>query len=194
LPSEESARADEPQFLGRTRKDWVKELDKSSNRRRRTHAAWGIAEMAIREAKPSDTMVWLNELLLLCEDESPAVRYWGQMGLARFIAGLPADHPARPPTARLLSDAVTDSAIAVRLVAAETLVTFGPADQGLGVLVEALEHPQESVRIAAIAALQRLGPAARPAEADIRKATTDSSEYVKRISTRLVEQFDAQQE
>jgi hypothetical protein len=184
--------ADEPRFLGRTRKDWVGELDASAGRRRRTHAAWALAQMAEREAGPTDTMVWLNELFLLCEDESASVRYWGQLGVQRFVGELPPNHPARASTIKLLNDAAADSSQAARIVAAQTLAQLGHADQALEVLVDALQNPQESVRIQAIAALEQLGPAARPAIDSIRAATSDSSEYVKRISTRALESLATQ--
>jgi HEAT repeat protein len=186
-----TARADEPRFLGRTRKEWVSELEASAGRRRRSHAAWALAQMADREAGPTGTMVWLNELFLLCEDESSTVRYWGQLGVQNFALKLPPNHPARASTIKLLMDAATDSSLAARIVAAKTLAQMGHADQGLEVLVDALQDPQESVRIQAIAALEKLGPTARPAEAALRVATSDPSEYVKRIATRALETLAA---
>jgi HEAT repeat protein len=52
-----------------------------------------------------------------------------------------------------------------------------------------MESPQESVRIQAVAALAKLGPAARQAVATLTAATTDPSEYVKRISSRALAQL-----
>jgi HEAT repeat protein len=60
----------------------------------------------------------------------------------------------------------------------------------LAVLVESLSHPQDAVRMQAITALERWGEAARPALASLRKATADSSEYVKRIATRALAKLD----
>ena len=54
----------------------------------------------------------------------------------------------------------------------------------------AMSDPQDAVRIQAIAALEKLGESARPGEATLRAATTDSSEYVKRISTRALIKLD----
>jgi hypothetical protein len=187
-----TASADEPRFLGRTRKEWVGELEASVGRRRRTHAAWALTQLAEREAGPSDTMVWLNELFLLCEDESPSVRYWGHLGVQRFVRKLPPDHPARSSTHKLLADAVADSSLAARIVAAQTLAHLGHTEQALEVLVAALQNPQEGVRIQAISALEQIGLAARPATDAIRAATSDSSEYVKRISARILETLAAQ--
>jgi HEAT repeat protein len=193
-PGDRAVQGEEAQFLGRTRKQWIADLEPAASRRKRSHAAWALSQMAVLDAAPANTAVWLNELFLLCEDESPTVRYWGQLGLQRFAARLPADHPARIPMLKLLADAVADSALAVRLVAAETQIHLGHSESGLAVLVESLKSPQESVRIQAIDALARLGPAARPAEAAIRAATADGSDYVKHIAARALQQFDAPQE
>jgi HEAT repeat protein len=83
-----------------------------------------------------------------------------------------------------------DKAAAPRIAAAQALGALGKSDQALPVLVAAMNDPQESVRIQAVAALEKLGPAARPAVETLRTATSDSSEYVKRISARALSSLE----
>lgn len=178
--------AAEPQLLGRTRDQWLADLDPSADRRRRSLAAWSIAEMAVQHADGPDKLGWLNELLLLCEDESGTIRYWALAGVSRFAKKLPADHAGRKTAEQVFADSLNDSSLACRIIAAEGLAQLGATEKGLPVLIGALASPQEAARIQAVSALERLGPAARPAEQALQAAATDSSEYVKRISTRAI--------
>src|SRR5205085_9948977 len=73
---------------------------------------------------------------------------------------------------------------APRVAAAEALCLLGQAEKALPVIVAAMGDPQDSVRIQAVGALEKIGPAARPAIGTLQKAATDPSEYVKRISER----------
>ena len=50
-------------------------------------------------------------------------------------------------------------------------------------LVDLLEHQQNSVRLTAANALGAIGEAARPAIPEIRAALKDSQRYVNRVST-----------
>ena len=88
---------------------------------------------------------------------------------------------------------LADQAPAPRIAAAESLGLLGDADRALPVLVAAMSDPQDAVRIQAVAALEKLGEAARPAETTLRAATSDSSEYVKRIGARALLKLDAAQ-
>ena len=85
-----------------------------------------------------------------------------------------------------------DKSAAPRIAAAEVLGLFGRVDKALPILESAMNDPQESVRIQAVAALEKLGSAARPAEKTLQKATSDSSEYVKRISQRALNRMGAE--
>ncbi|MDX1948609.1 MAG: hypothetical protein SFU86_24695 [Pirellulaceae bacterium] len=181
--------AAEPQLLGRTRDQWLADLDPNVDRRKRTLAAWALSEMAVQQAEGPDKLIWLNELLLLCEDESGTIRYWALAGVRRFALKLPADHAGRATAVTLFSDALIDSSVACRIVAAEGLTVLGAADKGLPVLVGTLANPQEAARIQAVSALERLGDTAQPAEQALQAATKDSSEYVKRISSRALEKL-----
>jgi HEAT repeat protein len=177
--------AEEHRFAGRTREEWVGELD-SGNRRQRSHAAWALSQFAVQEAGPQNTMVWLNELYLLVESDSPSVRYWGLVGLGQFLPKLAANHPARATAVQVLATSLKDQSPGARLAAAEALARAGQTSTALPVLVAALKDPQEATRIQAAMALENLGESARAALPEIKAATSDVSEYVKRISLRTV--------
>ncbi len=184
-------RGEEPQYLGRTRQEWVAAYE-SGGRRERTHAAWAISNFAVEQVGPTNTTLWLNELCLLAESESPPVRYWGVLGLGRLLSKLEADPTARETALAALGAAMKDKSDGPRLAAAEALGRAGRVDTALPVLVAAMSSPQEAARIQAITALANLGSAARPALTTVQAATTDPSEYVKRISTRTVAALEAQ--
>ncbi len=160
-------------FLGKSAEQWQAEL-KSKSASQRHLAAWALAQ--------SPPMP-VNLLFVAANDEDPVVRYWAVVGVSRIGED---DGPSKeihfPLTLRL-----KDKSPSVRLVAAEGLAKiFGHVD-GFGVLFEALADPQEAVRIQAISSLERLGPKAAPLKEHIAKATAnDTSEYVKRISARLL--------
>jgi HEAT repeat protein len=111
------------------------------------------------------------------------------LGLGRFVAQTQVGQAERTTARAALEAALKDETSGARLAAAEALALAGEPNKGLPVLIEAMESPQESVRIQAVAALAKLGPAARPALATLKAATTDSSEYVKRISSRALAQL-----
>jgi HEAT repeat protein len=180
-----AALAQEPQFLGRTRQQWVERLD-TGVRGQRTYAAWAISQLALQEAGPKNAMLWLNELCLLAENGSYSVRYYGATGIGALLQKLEPSHPARATAMAALADLLRDVSPGVRLAAAEGLALAGQTKRALPVLVEGMSHPQDAIRIQAVAALEKIGEQARPAEATLQKATTDSSEYVKRISTRAL--------
>ena len=181
--------AQEPQFLGRTRQQWIDQLE-SGLRGQRSHAAWAIQEFAAQEVNSQNAIVWLNELLLLSESASPSARYWGVLGLGRMIDRLDARAPARIKALEALPRLLKDPSSAVRIAAADALLPAKDNAAALAVLVESMSHPQDAVRIQAVAALERWGQSARPAAQTLRQATTDPSEYVKRISTRAVAKLD----
>ncbi|MCI0359153.1 MAG: HEAT repeat domain-containing protein [Planctomycetaceae bacterium] len=184
------ASAQEPQFLGRTRMQWIDALE-SGQRRQRGHAAWAIQEFAIQQLASDNALLWLNELLLLTESHSsPSARYWGTFGLGRLIGKLEGNVPARVKALESLPRLLQDTSPAVRIAAADALRQSTDRAAALAVLVESLSHPQDAVRIQAAAALERWGEAARPAAARLEQATSDPSEYVKRIATRTLARLE----
>ena len=182
--------AAEPMFLGRTRQDWVDQLE-SGQRRLRAPASWAIQQFALEEINRQNELVWLNELLLLTENSSSTARYWGTVGLGRMIDKLPADSAARATAFKALPTLLADASPAVRIAAADALLPSPDRKAALAVLTESLAHSQEAVRIQAVTALERWGEAARPAADALQKATTDESQYVKRISSRALAKLAA---
>jgi HEAT repeat protein len=183
--------AAEPTFQGRTRRQWVDQME-GGQRRQRSHAAWALQQFAFEQVSTENELVWLNELLLLTEsNSSSAARYWGAIGLGRMIVKLPDSSPARAKASEALPSLFADTSSAVRIAAADALLPTANRQSALAVLVAGLSHPQEAVRIQAATALDRWGQEARPASEALAKATTDSSEYVKRISTRALARLQA---
>jgi HEAT repeat protein len=170
-------------FLGRSAEEWSGSLTSSAGQQR-THAAWAIALLAGRQAGGPSDQVHFAELVKLISDNDPAVRYWGVMGLAAFAQRK--EGGGQTAVIKALQPLLEDKSPAPRIAAALALGQLNHVKEALPVLVAAMESPQESVRIQAVAALEKLGPAARPADATLRSATSDSSEYVKRISSRAL--------
>jgi HEAT repeat protein len=171
------ARGDEA-FLGRSQEEWKKELD-SSTGQKRVYAAWATAQLAGRANAE------LSSLEPLLKDDDATIRYWGAMGFQLRAENADKSDVEKLATAHeRLRPLLKDKSAAARIAASQALAMLGQAEQALPVLVAAMDDPQDSVRIQAVAALERLGPAARPAVDTLQKATGDSSEYVKRISER----------
>ncbi len=168
----------EETFLGRSKEAWNQEFD-SSTGQKRVYAAWALAQLA---GLPSADLNLLEPLL---KDDDATVRYWGAMGVQLHAQNI-AKSAASESTAasQRLRPMLNDKAAAPRIAAAKALAMLGQTEQALPVLVAAMDDPQDSVRIQAVAALEKLGPLARPALDTLQKATGDSSEYVKRISER----------
>ena len=78
-----------------------------------------------------------------------------------------------------------------RLAAAQALGVLGRADRALPVLIAAMNDPQESVRIQAVAGLESIGAADMVTMQTLRAARNDTSEYVKRISERSLEKLQS---
>jgi len=169
-----AAAAQPPAFLGRSASQYELEL-KSGLPQTRHLAAWSLAQMG------SPARDALNAALA---HDDPTVRYWAVHGLSRIALSSPVDAPLRQSLAAALAPLLDDKSAAPRLAAAETLARLGRREEALPVLVQALADPQEATRIAAIESLARLGPLAAPAKQQIAAATSDPSEYVKRIAAR----------
>jgi HEAT repeat protein len=189
LPADEGT----PSFLGRNIDQWSEEFTSSSGHEK-VHAAWGIAQLAGSQGGSPQDAIWFSELVKLLSDRDASVRYWGVTGLAKYAAAVEAKDGGRTAVRSTLHPLLADDAPAVRIATAETVGRFGEANRALPVLLEALEHSQEPVRVQAITALENLGEAAKPAEQALRAATKDDSEYVKRIATRLLLKLELLQE
>ena len=169
-------------FLGKTQEQWVADL-KSELPAQRQLAAWAIAQ-----SPPNP----VNPLFDAAHHEDPIVRYWIAARLSQDAETLGPTSDARKSIYNIFVRLLEDTSPAVRLTAAEGLAKTFPYPDAFAVLVEALSDPQEAVRIQAICSLERLGPKAAPLKEHIAKATAnDTSEYVKRISTRLLARLAA---
>lgn len=177
-------------FLGRTSDEWQARLS-SDDPQVRAAAAWSIAQYAERDLQRNESLPRLMLNNLDVHDKDATVRFWMIQGLQRLALARGARAEARETLRVSLQKSLEDKSPAPRLAAAETLGLLGDIEAALPVLDTAMSHPQDAVRIQAVAALERLGEAARPREATLRAATSDSSEYVKRISTRALLKLEA---
>lgn len=176
-------------FLGRSFDHWSEMLS-SSQPNERAYAAWAIGKMAEQSAGKPHDQIYFAELVKLIHDNEATVRYWGVMGLAGYAKSLPGKDGGQMAVANTVAPLLEDKAAAPRIAAAQTLGLLGQPEKALPVIVAAMGDPQDSTRIQAASALESLGPVARPAVATLEQGTSDSSEYVKRISERTLQSLD----
>jgi uncharacterized sulfatase len=136
-----------------------------------------VLEAATTAAKGPESMARLTELL---SDPDRAVRYWAANGLGTC------GEKAKP----VLRQALADESPVVRVAAADALAQLGESEPALPVLRQALKHDNEWVRHAAIQGLDRMGKTARPALDDIKTATSDSNDFVKRVARHALKQLE----
>ena len=108
------------------------------------------------------------KLAALLADSDSAVRYWAATGL------LALGTHARPAI-EALTQALYDSAPNVRLAAAEALCQLDAEDDALPVIIEALRHEDQRVRLQAASTLVAIDKKARPAVQHMKKAVADKS-------------------
>ena len=123
---------------------------------------------------PNATHSYLKHL----EDANPVVRYWATVGLhasCRFPVDMAFARPA-------MQTKLEDQSMIVRIAAAHALWEWGQEKDALPVLVAALKHPTDKVRLFAITALEKIGEKARPALAQIKATTQDRDDYVTRVA------------
>jgi uncharacterized protein (DUF2336 family) len=174
-------------FLGRSLDEWRDQFNASKGQQK-VDAAWAIAQMAGRNTDGVSAQFTVDDLSKLAKDADPSIRYWGAAGLALLGKQLPSGDARRQAAIRALADLLQDNSPAPRIAAAGALSQLGQAEKAVPVLLTAMNDPQESVRIQAVAALEPIASTAPAIEQALRKATTDSSEYVKRISERALSQ------
>lgn len=175
-------------FLGRSAPEWHARL--LAHETARAEAAWALSQLVERNPQLAES-IRLDALKPLMSHPDAAVRYWSVHGLQRLALSPDTGHATREAIQTLLRKTLADKAPAPRIAAAEGLGLLGDIDEALPVLMKAMSEPQDAVRIQAVSALEKLGAAALPAEVTLRAATTDSSEYVKRISTRTLSKLDS---
>ncbi len=180
----------EETFLGRSLDAWSDGVT-SSEPQKRSQAAWAIAQLAGQAERGPGDQVYFAELVKLTSDGDATVRYWGVVGLGLYGRRGGAKDGGQTAVVNTLMPLLDDKSSAPRIAAAEMLGLFGRVDKALPILEAAMNDPQESVRIQAVAALEKMGSGAHGSVAALRKATSDSSEYVKRISRRVLDRLEA---
>jgi uncharacterized sulfatase len=121
-------------------------------------------------AEPSNT----RSLVPLLADADPAVRWWA-------VTGLRACGASDAPALNAFRGALSDSSPSVRVAAASALARQHNDPEALVVLVEALQHDQEHIRLSAAIALDELGAGANPVRAAMAAAASDASEDVRKV-------------
>jgi arylsulfatase A-like enzyme len=122
----------------------------------------------------------LTELQDLLEDTDSGVRYWAAQGL---IALGTRARPAEESLHRALGDSSPD----VRISAAEALAILGHSEKVLPVLREAMQDPNEYVRLHAINVIDHLDEKARTLLPVLENANNDDSEYVRSVAIKALE-------
>jgi arylsulfatase A-like enzyme len=117
-----------------------------------------------------------DAVVAMLASDTPAVRYWGAVGLRV----LPGESDAAMDQLRKL--AATDEWPSVRIAAAEALIHFGQVDSGLEVLRDELAGKDPWAALHAANVLETIGDAARPALPQIRDAAKSGGEYVQRAA------------
>ncbi len=116
-------------------------------------------------------------------DRDEVIRYWGAMGLLMLR------EQAGPAAGELEGIMRSDASKQVRIVAAEACANLGETDTSVAVLTSLLEPTQSvPVRLQAVNALTRMGPAAHVALPALRRMTEgdDRNEYLNNSATYLI--------
>ncbi|GBC97993.1 Arylsulfatase [bacterium HR17] len=116
--------------------------------------------------------------------EHPAVRYWAVVSVHHAVKEV----TQRRQLAQTLRAMLNDLSPTVRTAAACALCDWG-LGEGLTVLTDSLEHPNEFVRLYAINALRYLSTKVRTDLLAIRKALRDPSDYIRRVARTIFRQF-----
>ncbi|WP_129782130.1 sulfatase-like hydrolase/transferase [Peristeroidobacter soli] len=120
-------------------------------------------------------------------DRDEVVRYWAAMGLLML------GETAAPAAGALDATMRSDPSKQVRIVAAEASAVLSDKEESVAVLASLLE-PTESipVRLQAVNALTRIGPAARAALPGLRRMTAgdDRNEYLNNAATYLIQTLE----
>ena len=100
----------------------------------------------------------IPELIARTNDSNSAVRFWAAMGLA--VAWQSAGPETVSSVVPALEAALRDESVSVRITAAEGLFNLGRYEEGLPVLIEALDHPSVDARVRAGCVLDSQPPEA----------------------------------
>ncbi|MEX0938696.1 MAG: sulfatase-like hydrolase/transferase [Pirellulales bacterium] len=140
-------------FAGTTPWEAARERDLKLEALHETAAAVGVADE--------------SGLLANLEEERPAVRYWGAVGLAAREKLSPAAHEA-------LSSRLEDSIPAMRIAAAGALGRHGEAERAVPVLIDALASDDLNVVLHAARTVELMGESAQAAIPAMRRVAARS--------------------
>jgi len=112
------------------------------------------------------------------DDEHASVRYWAVVGLHQAAADAQTLEQAKAAVVKLLDD----PSPSVRIAAAEALCDWDLEQQGLPVLVEALAHESDTVRLFAANAFGRIAEKARHALPQLKAAMKDKYREVRNVT------------
>lgn len=163
----------EPMIAGKTVAQWRTKLDSPSSQDRHQ------AAHAISQFKETP----LEILLSLVQHDDVTVRFWGIRGLkhAPLLKNTDATF-----VKKTLEERTSDSSAAVRIEAASAIFRHGDKQKAIETLAAELKNPVDGARIMALVALEDIGNDAKTIEPNLKAAQNDSSEYVKRISSRML--------
>lgn len=119
-------------------------------------------------------------------DPHPVVRYWAMVGL-HASCRFPIDMTFVKPAMQMR---LFDQSVIVRIAAAQALCERGQERDTLPVLIEAMKHRTDKVRLFAVIALDKLGPRARPALAQIKAVAQDPDEYVQQVAKTILSRLE----
>lgn len=132
----------------------------------------------------------LPELVAALDDPQPSIRYWGAIGIGNI--GKPAANSIVP----LLTAALEDSSIIVRVAAARALCRLGKPTKALPVLTAVLKDGAQWERLHAANVLDEIDDQARPALAAMHAALEprpdleQAGKYTVRVINRALNQLE----
>ncbi len=125
-----------------------------------------------------------DPLMKALQDDRSTVRYVAAMELSKL-------GEEGKDAKKLLQKSLSDPSASVRVAAARAVAEMGMIEDARKVLADELQHSDnEIVRHYAACGLEDMGEEARPAYEIIKKAREDEYEYVKRVTTRIIQKLD----
>ncbi|MEM9656869.1 MAG: sulfatase-like hydrolase/transferase [Planctomycetota bacterium] len=124
-------------------------------------------------------------LVELLQDDDPAVRWWGALGLGNDRA------TAEEQSESLMQALSGDASTAVRVMAARAADRIDRTEEALSVLTAALDDDNHSTRLWAVTVLDEMDERASPALEGIRGATKNQrNNYVQRVAQTALDQME----
>ncbi|MBN1807130.1 MAG: sulfatase-like hydrolase/transferase [Sedimentisphaerales bacterium] len=126
----------------------------------------------------------IPQLIHAMQDNRPSVRFWAAIGLGNMNSDA---EPARI----VLQQALHDKSASVRIAAARAFCRMGKTAQVLPLLIKELKNKDNKIaRHYAALELEDIGDKVREFKEDIRAATNDDYDGVKRVTTRILNNLE----